>query len=67
MSIREKFEAKCSINTIKEAKVFSRDCEKVADEFAIKFAKWILLERSGFNRQTETKELLEIYKKEKRL
>ena len=33
------------------------------DEFAVDFAKWLLNERTGFNRETETKKLLEIYKK----
>jgi len=39
----------------------------IADEFAIGFAEWLLNERTGFNRETEIKELLEIYKKEKGL
>jgi hypothetical protein len=43
------------------------ECEKIADEFAIGFAEWLLNERTGFNRETEMKELLEIYKKEKGL
>ena len=38
--------------------------EYVADYFAIGFAEWLLNERTGFNRETEIKELLEIYKKE---
>lgn len=42
-------------------------CVKIADEFAIGFAEWLLNERTGFNRETEIKELLEIYKKEKGL
>ena len=51
-------------NEIEETK---EQCEKIADEFAIGFAKWLLNERTGFNRETETKKLLEIYKKEKKL
>ena len=42
-------------------------CEIIANEFAIGFAEWLLNERTGFNRETEIKELLEIYKKEKGL
>jgi hypothetical protein len=45
----------------------SSKLEIIADEFAIGFAEWILNERTGFNRETEIKELLEIYKKEKGL
>lgn len=44
--------------------------EKIADEFAIGFAKWIKLprQRNEFaNDLKTTKELLEIYKKEKGL
>jgi hypothetical protein len=43
------------------------DATKKIDEFAIGFAEWLLNERTGFNRETEIKELLEIYKKEKGL
>ena len=45
----------------------AESCEVIADEFAIEFAEWLLNERTGFNRETEIKELLEIYKKEKGL
>ena len=45
----------------------AESCEVIADEFAIEFAEWLLNERTGFNRETEIKELLEIYKKEKAL
>lgn len=34
------------------------------EDFAIGFAKWLLNERTGFNRETETKKLLKIYKNE---
>ena len=40
------------------------ELEQIADDFAIGFAKWLLNERTGFNRETETKKLLEIYKKQ---
>jgi hypothetical protein len=41
--------------------------QKEKDDFAIGFAEWLLNERTGFNRETEIKELLEMYKKEKGL
>jgi len=42
--------------------------EQVADEFAIGFAEWLIeKEREHPNRIIRGKELLEIYKKEKRL
>jgi hypothetical protein len=41
------------------------DCEKIADEFAIGFAEWV--ECYDYNGFKDTKELLEIYKKEKGL
>ena len=44
---------------------FANIIEKIADDYAIGFAEWLLNERTGFNRETEIKELLEIYKKEK--
>jgi hypothetical protein len=52
------------------------DCEQIADEFAIGFAEWISLKGyksysngwANFNtKAVNEKELLEIYKKEKRL
>ena len=45
----------------------AESCEVIAEEFAIGFAEWLLNERTGFNRETEIKQLLEIYKKEKGL
>jgi hypothetical protein len=44
-------------------------CEQAADEFAIGFAEWLVIRYNEdiiFDEYT-TKELLEIYKKEKRL
>jgi hypothetical protein len=69
MTLKEKFETKSSIDTTKEAKVFAKDCEKIADEFAIGFAEWIrVCKMKGRPYDFEnTKELLEIYKKEKGL
>jgi len=47
----------------------AENCEKIADEFAIGFAEWLLIiynEDIIYDAYT-TKELLEIYKKEKGL
>jgi hypothetical protein len=69
MTLKEKFETKSSIDTTKEAKVFAKECEDIADEFAIGFADWIRVCRLkgrpyDFN---DVKQLLEIYKDEKDL
>jgi hypothetical protein len=71
MTLKEKFETKSSIDTTKEAKVFAKECELIADEFAIGFAEWFLnLSKSDdwekFDYNT-TEKLLEIYKKENKL
>jgi len=69
MTLKEKFETKSSIDTTKEAKVFAKECEVIADEFAIGFAMSISTHcycELG-NDTRSYKELLEIYKKEKGL
>jgi hypothetical protein len=44
------------------------ECEKIADDFAIDFAEWLLIEPEDDSMEKcTTKELLEIYKKEKGL
>ncbi len=48
----------------------SDECEKIADDFAIGFAEWVDdkgLEAVLNHKPKNTKELLEIYKKEKKL
>jgi hypothetical protein len=46
----------------------AEECEKIADDFAIGFAEWLIeKEREYTNRIIRGKELLEIYKKEKGL
>ena len=82
MTLKEKFETKSSIDTTKEAKVFAKECEDIADEFAIGFAEWCIKKRKDFLDSTEIgetytidgnvskykmNEILEIYKKEKGL
>jgi hypothetical protein len=64
MTLKEKFQTKSSIDTTKEAKVFASECEKIADEFAIGFAKWVECSKTYY---TPMNELLEIYKREKEL
>jgi len=60
MTLLQKFESAIGIFMPVER------CEKVADEFAIGFAEW-LLNASHFIKLLDAKELLEIYKKEKGL
>jgi predicted nucleotidyltransferase len=65
MTLKEKF-----VKTYR--KVFSvenlaEECEKIADEFAIEFAEWLNVNAYKYPTKTTTKELLEIYKKEKGL
>jgi hypothetical protein len=77
MTLKEKFETKSSIDTTKEAKVFAKECEDIANEFAIGFAVWCIKKRIDFFDSTEIgetytidgniskykmNELLEIYK-----
>ena len=81
MTLREKLKTNVSINTYGEAERFARQFEKIADEFAIEFAEWcafyiyksrnvigdMLHAKSKYDDTYITKELLEIYKKEKGL
>ena len=69
MNLKERFETKSSIDTTKEAKVFAGECEKIAEDFAIGFAKWFALNHTEevFYEDNYTKEMLEKYKKEKGL
>jgi len=60
----EKFTTKVSINTKGEAIRFANACYEVADEYAIGFGEW-LIENKILSSKMPTKELLEIYKKEK--
>ena len=59
--LREKF-----VNAIKHLRANEVDkCEQIADDFAVKFAEWVLnsneLYRLGMN-ETTTTELLQIFK-----
>jgi len=70
MTLREKFKPKVSINTDGEAGRYAKQCEQIADDYAIEFAEWIGINYFVYNTWEESKsmrELLEIYKKEKEL
>ena len=69
MTLKEKLEVEIMDLPIMDEVIddIGKNLEYVADEFAIGFAEWLLNERTGFNMETEIKQLLEIYKKEKTL
>lgn len=71
MKLREQFKTEFSINTSGESGRFADKCEKIADDFAIGFSDWYLKVSEKYDSylklQNESKELLEIYKKEKGL
>ena len=63
MTLKEKFK-----DILKNAKIHfinldSQECEQIADDYAIEFAEWLF----DVSRIGTTKELLEIFKKEKGL
>jgi hypothetical protein len=78
MTLKEKFDETL---TYLESKRKVSECEKVAEEFAIGFAEWFTNEQSpysimfanqeirfsDFRKDYTIKELLEIYKEEKKL
>jgi len=78
MTLQEKFESFAMDNHIeKYAEHNAKECEKIAEDFAIGFAEWLRVDYYdngdfwiAWNNDKETKtskELLEIYKKEKGL
>ena len=81
MTLREKFKPKVSINTDGEAGRYANECEQIADDYAIEFSEWVsykykYLDNKGWFATTyqlemgiflSSKELLEIFKKEKDL
>ncbi len=56
MTLRDKFNEKIP-------RGFAKDCEKIADDFAIEFASWIQFHSELWIRYNR-KELLQIFKKE---
>jgi hypothetical protein len=70
MTLKEKFEGWWLSPSDKSTELELLELEKVADDFAIGFAEWILEHRAKnilLRNNPTTKELLEIYKKEKGL
>jgi hypothetical protein len=67
MKLEEKF-IDAIYNEVSASKI-KRDCAKIADDFAIGFFNWATTYKANDknNWQLNTKELLEIYKKEKGL
>lgn len=65
MTLKEKFKEVASIDNGLTLQEVSEQCEKISEEFAIGFAEWCLDENHII--LNDGKELLEIYKKEKRL
>lgn len=66
MTLKEKF-----IDAFKSGKRFDiQNAETIADDYAIDFVKWVdinYFKHNTFTETTSTKELLEIFKKEKGL
>jgi hypothetical protein len=82
MTLKEKFEQYAKEEVWRTRNYNAEECELIADEFAIGFAEWIsynykfLLDKKGWFKNTyelemgifiTSKELLEIYKKDKGL
>jgi hypothetical protein len=78
MTLKEKFKTKVSINTEGESGRFANQCVLIADDYAIEFTDWLDLDETQdliedlkfvgeLSQAPKTKELLEIFKKEKGL
>jgi hypothetical protein len=63
MNPKEKFEEYTDQKSWQKANYDAMECERIADDFAIGFAKWLTWHKD----EIITQELLEIYKKEKGL
>jgi hypothetical protein len=67
MTLEEKMYFDCTLNTTKDAKRKA----KIAEDFAIGFAEWYFKKAEKYNSHlklvADTKQLLEIYKKEQGL
>ncbi len=69
MKLKEKFEKVLKNSKPHFLKFDTNDCIEICDNFAIKFAEWLVIRYNEdiiFDEYT-SKELLEIYKKEKGL
>lgn len=67
MTLREKFKPKVSINTDGEAGRYAKECEQIADDYAIEFGEYLDSLTTEDMGNLSIKELLEIFKKEKEL
>jgi hypothetical protein len=66
MTLKDQFYQYCNNSNVRED--YAEQCEKIAQEFAIEFAEWIVKNCNHSKLKTlDYKELLEIYKKEKQL
>jgi hypothetical protein len=66
----EKFTTKFEIGSKVQAIKFAKECEQVADEFAIGFAEWLNgldINDCVLQKHISSQELLEMFKKEKGL
>jgi hypothetical protein len=63
MTLKEKFEQYAKEEVWRTRNYNAEECELIADEFAIGFARWLTWRKN----EIITKELLEIYKEEKGL
>jgi len=66
MKLKEKFNTMVLDRDIAD---WEKACEQIADEFAIRFAEWLVIRYNEdiIYDEYSTKELLEIYKKENKL
>ena len=75
MTLRDKFKPKVSINTDGEAGRYAKECEQIADDYAIEFGEWLeILSNSDYGtnenyiyQKFDVTALLQIFKKEKGL
>jgi hypothetical protein len=69
MTLREKFEKVLKNSKPHFLKFDINDCIEIYDDFAIKFAEWLVIiyNEDVIYSEYNTKELLEIFKKEKGL
>ena len=61
----DKLKPSVSINTTGEALRYAKQCEQIADDFAVSFAEWIdrtIIDNSQLYYYSTTTELLQIFK-----
>ncbi len=67
MTLKEKFKDITEVRNHNHFDILTNKLEKIADDYAIEFAEWINVNAYKYPTKTTTKELLEIFKKEKGL